>query len=295
MVFKTLVKSLNTNALVRRLKNWRNDVVDASFRRRCRAAGADFASRLPLEAREAVCFTVAFNTPWVIDILTAAWARHCRGMTLVVIDNSSDPDARVEIARIAAARGAPYLALPRNPEWSPNRSHGIAMNWIYHNVVRVLGPRIFGFVDHDCFPIRDIDLVQRMEKRSVYGFRRIAKDGSGRWNLWAGFCFFRLEDIGERVLDFKHRIEFGLDTGGGNWAAYYRDLPQEAVEDAPSRFVAEETASGTAERQVIDGAFLHLGGASYRDVFRASGGRDAIARHLWERHLPGESPLIAST
>jgi hypothetical protein len=60
-----------------------------------------------------------------------------------------------------AARRVPWLGLPANPEWSPNRSHGITLNWIWHNVVRQLRPEIVGFVDHECFPIRPLDLPAR--------------------------------------------------------------------------------------------------------------------------------------
>ena len=173
-------------------------------------------------AADGLCVTVAFNTPWVIDILTAAWERYATGMTLVVADNSSDQAAREAIVQICRSRGVPYLPLPRNPEWSPNRSHGIAVNWTYYNLVRRIRPKIFGYIDHDCFPIAPIDIPARMAGKTVYGHKWASTKFPGAWNMWAGLCFFRYSAVEDIELDFKHRIEFGLDTGGRQLACSIR-------------------------------------------------------------------------
>ena len=204
---------------VRRAKNLRNELVDGYFRSQGREEGRKLADELRQDTCNGLCITIAFNTPWVIDILTAAWRRYATGMILVVVDNSSDSKAREAIKRICEARSVPYLALPRNPERNPNRSHGIALNWAYYNLVRHVRPGIFGYIDHDCFPIAPVDIPARMEDRTVYGRRWQTHRLDGAWHLWAGLCFFRFTAVENLELDFKPRIEFGLDTGGGELAS----------------------------------------------------------------------------
>ncbi|MGT2468243.1 hypothetical protein ACVOMV_31070 [Mesorhizobium atlanticum] len=118
-----------------------------------------------------VCITVAFNVPWVIDALTKAWEMRSPGMTLVVVDNSTKVSAREAIGRICKARGVPYLALPMRVEKHLSRSHGTAITWTFHNIVRHLKPELFGFIDHDCFPVAPFDIPSRLNGRTVYGRR----------------------------------------------------------------------------------------------------------------------------
>ncbi len=188
MTLRRIVDAANANGRIRALKNIRNEVIDRFFRWRGRAAGQALAEELRQSGARSVCFAIAFNTPWVIDLLTAAWARHARGMKLVVIDNSSSTEASSAHRAICQERDVAYLKLPSNPEWSPNRSHGISMNWVYYNIVRPLRPELFGFIDHDCIPVRDFDLADRMAGLNIYGYRRGVSEP---WSMWAGFSFFR--------------------------------------------------------------------------------------------------------
>ncbi len=93
-------------------------------------------------------------------------------------------------------------------------------------------------------------------------------------------------------LDFKHRIELGLDTGGGNWLALYRYADPAAVGAAAEDTVREQVGGMDAELQRFDGAFVHIAGASYREGLKEPGFREALARHLWSTYLPGEQPVL---
>ena len=97
---KAVVGYLNNNHYVRSAKNYRNQLLDDYFRSRGQDAGRQLADELRSVAADGLCVTIAFNTPWVIDILTAAWERYATGMTLVVADNSSDQAARKAIVQI---------------------------------------------------------------------------------------------------------------------------------------------------------------------------------------------------
>lgn len=288
---RTAAEFFKRKSPVLALKSLRNRLVDNRFRSRAREAGEDLASRLrPVDA---LCATIAFNTPWVVDILTAAWIRHCRGMTLVVADNSSSAEARQAIGNICDRRGIAYVALPPNPEWNPNRSHGIAMNWVYYNLIRHVAPATFGFIDHDCFPIREVDVPARMAGKAVYG-RKWAADGrSGAWHLWAGLCFFDFQAVNASEPDFKPLRSHGLDTGGGNWPRFYRRLDPADVLVATEDQLELPVADADSWRRVFDGTFLHLGGTSYRGKFSQSEYRKLIADHIWETYLDGSERLVS--
>lgn len=272
------------------LKSLRNRIVDHSFRARWREAGEGLAERL--RPADAVCATIAFNTPWVIDVLTAAWLVNCRNMTLVVADNSSDAEARHRIGDICERRGIAYVALPPNPERHPNRSHGIAMNWTYYNVIRHVAPATFGFIDHDCFPIREIDVPAKMAGKAAYGRRWTAGGQGPAWHLWAGLCFFDFDAMKACKPDFKPLRTHGLDTGGGNWPRFYNRLAAADVVFSSEERLDLHAADDDSWRRVFDGTFLHLGGTSYRGKFNRSEYRQAIADHVWAAYLPGAERLV---
>lgn len=279
-------------SLVRSFKNVRNAIVDGYFRSRRAKDGLNFAQSLAQSGARRVCVTIAYNTPWVLDILTRAWQLFPPGMVLVVVDNSSAKAARAQNRAICQARGVPYIELPWNPEWHPNRSHGISMNWAYYNIISHLQPETFGFIDHDCFPLGPFDLGQRLESADVYGLRWLSTKIPGGWYLWAGYCFFRYETVRGRHIDFKHRIEFGMDTGGGNWPdVYSRMAPERALAAAESTLdIAIDGKMATY--MVLDGAMFHVGGASYSDAYAKESHRKLLSNHIWDTYLGGTAERI---
>lgn len=283
-----VIDFLNHNPLSRGAKNLRNAVIDGTFRARGKEHARSFAKTLPEAANQALCVSIAFNTPWAVDILTEAWRRFSTGMTLVVLDNSSRDAAREEIMEICRQRDVPYLGLPRNPEWSPNRSHGIALNWAYYNLIRQVRPDVFGFVDHDCFPVKPVDIVQRMAGKAVYG-KGAVPTADAPWAPWAGFCFFRFPRVERLRLDFNPRIEFGLDTGGGNWKVLYGTLKAEEVLAARHHEFVLPITGASQECDVFDDAFLHLGRASYDSSFSKAEYRRLLSDHIWDTYLGGRS------
>jgi len=279
---KRIVDFLNHNRPVRYAKNVRNQLIDLSFR----ARGRSEADRLidALGRASNVCFTIAFNVPWTIEVLVAAWQRFPTGLSLIVANNSSDPKKRRDIETICRLHDVAHIHLPYNPEWHPCRSHGIAMNWLYFNVVKRLRPDIFGFIDHDCFPIQPYNVVHRLEGRDVFGVRQEATKVPGAWNLWAGFCFYRFPSIENRAVDFKHRIEFGLDTGGGNWLGIYKATDLERIAWAEEHVLDQSVELHKGLSTIIDDAFLHVGSASFRkDV------QQQVADKIWNTYFGGIS------
>ncbi|WP_258602356.1 hypothetical protein [Mesorhizobium sp. AR10] len=224
----------------------------------------------------------------------------------MVIDNSTDDAARQQIENICSARGVPYLGLPnrREPNWS--RSHGTALTWVFHNIVRHLRPELFGYIDHDCFPVAPFDIPARMEGKAVYGlvlpatenFRYKPSEDETKWHLWGGFCFFRFAAVEGLNLDFGPRMELGLDTGGGNWLPLYSRLADADVSAALEEPVAVVLAGARGEHQMLDAAFFHLGGSSYAAQksrhHRTPQHRELLRDYVWDRFLGGAQDRIAN-
>lgn len=278
-------RAFHGNAVIRSAKNLRNGLVDGTFRRTATAEGQRLADELSHGGVREAAFTIAFNTPWAIDLLTHQWSRHHPEIRLVVVDNSNDRSARAAHEDLCRRRHVPYLPLPRNPEWSPNRSHGIALNWVWFNVVRHAGLDVVGFIDHDCIPVASLDLRSRLEGLAAYGMRGASLTHPQAWNLWAGYCFFRPATAEGLAVDFKHRIELGLDTGGGNWPGFYRRLDPASIGEAGYRIVQIELGDGRppAAMLLLDEAFVHLDGASYREAFRDASIRQRLIESILAR------------
>ena len=146
----------------------------------------------------------------------------------IIADNSHNDLAAAKIEAIAKRFGCPYVRLPANP-WGPgSRSHGIAMNWVWRNIIRPSQPRAFGFLDHDLFPTAPDDPFAALSAQDVYGLVRTT---DSRWFLWAGFCFFRFDSVRHKPMDFGQDWFLGLDTGGANWEVLYRHIDRTALSE----------------------------------------------------------------
>ncbi|TPI19337.1 hypothetical protein [Mesorhizobium sp. B4-1-1] len=301
MAFKPIVDGLSRNRTVIRIKLLRNQFVYKAFEYRGRASGRRMAEELQDAGVSRVCITIAFNTPWVIDALTKAWEMHSPGMTLVVVDNSTKIAAREAIARICKMRGVPYLALPMRVEKHLSRSHGTAITWAFHNIVRHLKPELFGFIDHDCFPVAPFDIPSKLAGKTVYGRRAYgnenhvykAKPGDRHWNLWAGYCFYRFPAVAGRKLNFDPRLSLGLDTGGANWAILYSKLDEADVAEATLEQSPMTMAGAVGHHEFIDGAFFHLAGVSYPERpgyhQRTVEHREMLRDYVWNTYLGGSA------
>ena len=200
------------------LKTLRYRAVDRLYRLR-RARDGDVHELRRAVAGRRVLTTIAFADPEATAWQTRLVAHFLPGVLHLVADNSPSADAAAAIKQAAESSGALYLRLPANPWRQSSRSHGIAMNWVWHNVIRPGKPEAFGFLDDDIFPTEPEDPFEPLRAQDFYGDVR---DQGRRWQLWAGFCTFRFASVADKPLDFGQDWFKGLDTGGGNWRSLYR-------------------------------------------------------------------------
>ncbi len=222
--------------LAHRLKTARYWLIDRRYRARPAAMG-DAAAVAKAIAGRKVLFSVAYQDPQAIDWQAALVRHFVPGALYIVVDNSpQDADARA-IEAVCARHGVTYLRAPPNPWAKSSRSHGIVLNWIWHNIVRPGAPQAFGLLDHDLFPTAPDDPFAALAKQDIYGYVRFTEPPSGRWFLWAGFTFMNFAAVKNLELDFGQDWFLGLDTGGGNWGPLYSRLDLDTLEQSPSRFL----------------------------------------------------------
>jgi hypothetical protein len=221
--------------LTQAVKSWRYDLIDRSYRRRAAIVGdaAEVARSIP---GRKVLVTIAFGDPKLVAWQTSLLRHYVPHALHVIVDNSSSDEIADEICRIAVGTGIAYLRVPPNP-WSghaASRSHGIALNWTWQNVIRAGEPEAFGFLDHDIFPTAVDDPFAPLAGQDLYG---VVRQAGPRWFLWAGFCMFRFALVKDRALDFGQDWFIGLDTGGGNWRTLYSKIDRTALQEQATTLI----------------------------------------------------------
>jgi hypothetical protein len=243
------------------LKQLRNDARLAIYKSKRPKELSRFLADQKDLANKNIALVTAFEKPWALNWLLRMAKRNLSDTSVLVFDNSRNASKRSEIAQVCRQNDVPYLALPANPTRHGNRSHGMAMTWIYHNVVRAINPRIFGFIDHDLVPVRKVSMADKLSDQPVYGLLKVGKFGF--WYLWAGYCFFDYAQTKDKPINFLYDFSRDLDTGGRIWNSLYCHLDRSKLHAARSEHVSVKVPSIESPRlvQFIDQDWLHIGGS----------------------------------
>ena len=218
---------LRLRPVLHRLKQARYDRITTRYLRRAALEGDAASIVRDLRGRR-MMVTVAYEDPAAIEWQSRLIRQYVPGPIYIVADNSRDDDAARAVQAVAAREHRAYLRLPRNPWSGPaaSRSHGLALNWLWRNLISPAEPESFGFLDDDLFPTAADDPFAPLSEQPIFGGIRSV---GGRWFLWAGFCFFRFADVRHLPLDFGQDWFAGLDTGGRNWQPLYRHLDRASL------------------------------------------------------------------
>jgi hypothetical protein len=212
---------------------------------------------------------IAFEQPEVLNFSAKMAARHLADATLLVFDNSRRPEMRARNEVVCRENGIAYLALPQNPARHPNRSHGMAMTWVWRNVVKAIQPSITGFIDHDLIQLEKVALADVLGTQPIYGLPNASKWG---WSLWAGYCFFDFGAVENLPLNFLNDFSRDLDTGGRNWDHLYSKHEARRLKFARCELFDVKDAGALRPFEIIDGRWLHIAGVSYREFYRDNAG-----------------------
>jgi hypothetical protein len=209
---------------------------------------------------------VAFGQPGMLDFFLKMAGRHLADATVLVFDNSRQISERAEIERVCHEHHVPYLGLPWIPARHANRSHGIAMTWIFHRVVQAIQPARTCFMDYDLIPTERIECAKALGDRPFYGITIIGKWG---WALWAGYCMYDFSAVSALPLNFLYDFSRGLDTGARNWDCLYKHHDRSKLKLARFQFeeVIDPTTGTPRKMECVEGRWIHLRGVTCKKNF----------------------------
>jgi hypothetical protein len=265
----------------------------AYVRRPARVADAALNDRI---RGRRVLVTIAFNDPEAIDMQVQLITRFVANVVHVIADMSMDDDAAAQTAVVAARGNAPYVRLPANPLRRRNqgsRIHGLALDWVWRNVIRPGEPDRFGFIDHDIFPTGPDDPFAMLDRQPVCGSIRVI---APRWFLWAGFSMFRFDAVKDLPLDFSQDWFNGLDTGGANWSVLFSKLDRGKLAFTPTRFEPYKPGADPAKAPIQwCGVWLHEVGSTRREgPAELAADKRRVVKELLAPHLTRSEELRTS-
>lgn len=259
-----LIDWLTLKPITLLFKEVRNDLWLSLYVKKRTIHFDDFIKKINHLTGSNFAIVVAFEQPWAIEWLLKMSNKNLIGTTLLVFDNSRNFALRNDIQKVCEANNTYYFSLPLNNTSHVNRSHGMAMSWIYENVIRLIEPKVFGFIDHDLIPFRQVSLSRRLNRKMFFGC--IHSKSKDYWALWAGYCIFDYHFIKDKPINFLYDFSRGLDTGGRNWDPLYRHAEKANVLFASRGLRKLRTPINFKARdiEVIDDRWIHIGGIGYK-------------------------------
>jgi len=263
-------------------KSLRYRMIDAGYARRPPRPSGDVPAMIGQLRGRKVLTTIAYGDAEAIEWQAVLLRRYLPEIAHVIADNTPDSDpAAAAVVATARRLGLLHVALPANPWRAGSRSHGIALNWVWRNLILPSEPEAFGFLDDDIFPTSQDDPFAPLATQDFYG---VIREAGARWFLWAGFCTFRFAGVKDKPLDFSQDWFAGLDTGGANWDVLYRSFSRETLKEAPTVFVPYRSGVTVADGPLQwVGPWLHEIGATGDPALQADKRRQVariLAPHL---------------
>jgi len=218
-------KFIINNNPVRIFNNWKN--------RR------EFMRKLPIESLikewnfDIDIYILAFNKPDLIKAQIAFLKKHLLDKyRLIIVDNSN---VKSDVVRqVCISNDVSYVKLPNN-KLEHSHSHWAALNYIMKNFILKQKTKYFWLLDHDCFLVKNLSVVDLLNKQSFWWlsidnvvvniFWKNLNFAGNRWFLWPWCSFFR-KDVFDKGYNFSpikkwFPISF-LDTWWGNWKYVYK-------------------------------------------------------------------------
>jgi len=205
--------------------------------------------------------TIAFNNLETIQTQVTYLKKYLKdNFKYIVVDNSTKEEASTQIEKYCKKMKISYVRLLNNPYngVDPSRSHGMALDWSYRNIIKNSRSRYFGTIDHDIYPVKNTSIIQFLKKTKVWGHYH---ERENRWYLWPGFSFFDKNGLENINVDFLPVP--GLDTGGANWESIYKYLNRNEIKWPVHRYIRYRPGKIVQSSSVEQiGDWIHLINAS---------------------------------
>jgi|LWDU01.1.fsa_nt_gi hypothetical protein len=218
-----------------------------------------------------ILLVIAFEQPWVIEWLLKMSKKYVTDAVVLVFDNSRDKSKKGEIKKVCHTQNTLYLQLPENNTTHVNRSHSLAMQWIFENIVQAIQPKSFAYIDHDLIPVKKTSIAERLGNQDFYGWLKtgLVRRNPDSWSLWAGYCIYDYDSVRNKKLYFMYDFPQGLDTGGGNYEVLYRNYNKDKMQFSNISIAEVQVPNIGLVRDImlIDDNWYHIGSVGYNDNF----------------------------
>jgi len=211
-----------------------------------------------LDKNTLTIITIAFNSPQLFELQSKFLKKFidCK-FHYVIVDNSSNSKASKRIEDYCTKSKITYLKIPKTVyrDLDGSTSHGYALNWAYAQVVRRYRIKKFGFIDHDLYPIKKMNLDKVLDTYPIWGRKQYRGD---RWYVWPGLFFIDRRKIKKVKLNFLPDI--GLDTGGSNWLIFFHKYKKEKIPAMKHRVKYFRKTDGSKQNDAVEyiGDWLHI-------------------------------------
>jgi hypothetical protein len=226
---------------------------------------------LPEDNDELAIITVAFNNLDVLQFQRRS-LKHLKDKNYshLIADNSNDWEQSKAIAAFCEQENISYIRLPKSRRLdaiSGSWSHGAALNWLYYHYILPRKPKYFGFIDHDIYLIRPVEIKNKIGNQRFYAHRG-TQENNMYW-LWPGLMFFETGFLQNLPVNFLPCRVDGLymDTGGSMWCILYSKLDTGKLRFAESQnyTLTELGYDNDSIVSFMDDCWFHSGSAGYRN------------------------------
>lgn len=152
---------------------------------------------------------------------------------IIFCDTNSyiNPEISRKTKELCIEEGVGYVKLPHNKFQdleSFSTKLGVDMNWIWRNCIKTRQPKYFGFLDQDCFLIKNSCqyIKDYLDNKGMYGLAWPQDPNpilSEYWLVHIMNNFFRYDFVENIDLDFRPAGFIGLDTGGCNFFSLFKN------------------------------------------------------------------------
>lgn len=202
--------------------------------------------------------TIAFNNEQVIFYQNELLKKNFKdSYNYIVADNSNNPQKQKLIFDLCKKQNISYIRIQQvNPKgYFPSLSHAYALNWMYENYIKKRKANYFGFIDHDLFPIKPVNIIHFLDKNPLYG---LLQERGDKWYLWPGFNFFASQALQGKKIDFMPCT--GLDAGGSNWSCLYSNYDKNTLMPIKHRYkeLCEGNTIQETAVEIFNDQWLHI-------------------------------------
>lgn len=226
--FKNIISFVKNNSPVQKIKNyffWKKFLNQATIK--CKII--DSESDLDI-------YIIAFNNADLIFNQIFFLKRNLKDKyRLIIIDNSNNTSKSQEIENICTKNKTSYVKLPEN-RLKASHSHALSLNYTMKNIALQQKTKYIWFLDHDCFLIKPISIVNILKEQPLYWklmepillniFWSKLNISWKRWVIrpWCAFYDKTLFNKGYNFFPNKQLLPLSfLDTGWWNWKYIYKN------------------------------------------------------------------------